>query len=224
MSLITNLVATASATTKSRFRKLGKIYPEHVLLLNEIVAHPEHYANPAATFNPAVWGPKDHLVKATVYFTWPNCYAYALNTRRVDLHPGYFFEAYKLGKVKKPIHYTPDRIATLLFQDGLVPVRLGSLEDDLFQQFTHIILAYVSLDENDYHFVRIDADGGFSHKEGDFRPRRLAPKIGSDLVEITNRDGHRYRFLGVFSYDPTIMLSTQRVHGKRKAKQALRLP
>lgn len=171
---------------------------KHRKLLDLVYANSKTLAGENLTCVSEYEGSDDALALSPIRaFVAPRCYAYALDVDS-PVSPGYRIPGHSINFETRESKDRRRRLVNRLVVDGLQPASCEDIENSLLWIFNRAILCYSAPYEEDYHFVRIDADGTFSHKEGQYRPTELRVKSGSDLLTVTNRDGTEYRFVGVF--------------------------
>lgn len=147
----------------------------------------------------------------------PNCGAYATEDRLgLRIGPGDFARPYRRDEAAKAVldrtlaRTRPREMRFLLERDGFVPLTLEGLRHPL-QGWP--VAAYVRPGE-DYHFVRMDRDGGFTHKAGVTSvSQKVSPCGGTkerleDLLRCGSPNG-RYRLVGFYQVVPERLRQTE---------------
>lgn len=129
--------------------------------------------------------PPDFVVDLSPY---RNCYGHALNCMFEDrdysiYSPGAITALFNGSDcfINGDYYFRPDLCITLIKRDASCMGRNAFVCDyssKLYENAYKIVLTYSKAD-NDFHFLRQNSDGSWSHKPGYGRPRRL---IRSELI------------------------------------------
>lgn len=163
--------------------------------------------NDAPAFTPDAWN-KD-FVNADLWGS--NCYQYAAAGSKPDGSNQVFNEAipnpgelggYKLTKdSKNPVTET-NRVFQGLEADGIKSLQTTSSELPPKKDNHYLIGVYVAGNWHDFHFVRQDSDGGWSHKPGTGAPieRLREPNANGSYAPLPQNYGD-YTLVG-YGYVP----------------------
>ncbi|HAU28947.1 MAG TPA: hypothetical protein DCW68_02410 [Rhodospirillaceae bacterium] len=129
-------------------------------------------------FNPDKWS-------RAVYFWCNNCFAYAMNDWRVSREnpqPG-------VASGQQYTYVRKQQIVEASVRDGLIWAENPAPKAGSY------LVALLVWNDRDYHWIRQDRDGGWSHKSGPFSPKR-EDFFGAEIVLPHLSQWGQYEFSG----------------------------